>query len=97
MRTLIVVLLFCFSAAGADAAQWVEVCGNEYLFSNDFDTWSQAKQNCHLYGGYLAKINGVIENTCLHEWAIDNINQEGKGGGIFWHSANDRIRESVFR
>ena len=94
MRRLLI-LSCCI--VGLLGSQWVSVCGNEYLFSDDQDTWTQAKSNCHLYGGYLVQINGAIENACLHEYAINNINVPTNPGGVFWHSANDRQTESVYK
>ena len=67
---------------------WDEICGNQYLLSTDKATWAQAKSNCELFGGYLAQINGVIENNCLLEY--------GRHGDM-WHSGNDRTTEGVYR
>ena len=76
----------------------MSVCGNEYMFSGDLVTWTEADFNCQMdYGGYLVQINGAIENTCLHEWAIKNVNVPQNPGGVFWHAANDLDQESVYK
>merc|ERR1712037_1087594 len=78
--------------------EWEELCGQGsfYLFSEDLQSWSDAANNCELYGGYLAQIDSMVENFCLLEY----INTLGFGDNVvhgLWHSANDIQSEGVIR
>merc|ERR1719500_1507812 len=76
-------------------ADWEELCGQGsfYLFSEDLQSWSDAANNCELYGGYLAQIDSMEENFCLLEY----LSSLDLGYVYFWHSANDIGVEGVIR
>merc|ERR1711971_472954 len=80
-----------------DWPDWKELCGQGslYLISEDLQNWSDAANNCELYGGFLAQIDSLEENFCLLEY----INTLGLGDGVphgLWHSANDLQSEGEF-
>ena len=51
---------------------WVQLCGHQYLFSEFTHNWYDARDECRLYGGYLARIESRHENNCLVSHAINN-------------------------
>merc|ERR1712004_916513 len=71
---------------------WVNVCGGNYLFSEEKKSWDGAFGQCELYGAHLWKIDDIAENFCL----LDYAHRMGYNR-IYWHSANDQESEGVWR
>merc|ERR1712126_558617 len=53
--------------------------GHRYLFSEDERVWDDALAECTLYGGWLANIGSIWEQTCIF---VD----EHTGADIEWFS-----------
>ena len=68
----------------ASVPSWVSLCGHQYLFSEYTHNWYDARDECRLYGGYLAKIENLHENNCLIKHAMD----QGKYN-YWWQSGNN--------
>ena len=55
-------------SSGSSLPGWEDLqCeeGHKYLFSDQPRTWQDAREECELYGGWLANIGGIEEQNCL--------------------------------
>lgn len=65
-----------------------------YKASEQAKPWSNAKENCHAYGGYLMKINDASEQQFLEVYLLaTGINQAAK---YVWIGLNDIKDEGTF-
>merc|ERR1719153_733925 len=71
---------------------WVNICGGIYLFAEDLKSWDDAYGQCELYDAHLWQIDNLAENFCL----LDYSHTMGHHAE-FWHSANDKESEGVWR
>merc|ERR1719153_349316 len=96
MKPISVLSLFIFASSVAQNKEktpsWVNICGGTYLLSEDAKSWDDAYGECELYGAHLWQIDNLAENFCL----LDYSHTMGYNAG-YWHSANDKESEGVWR
>merc|ERR1712012_554654 len=96
MQPIYVLILFTSASSvppnKEKTPSWVYICGGTYLFSEDLQSWDKAYGQCELYDAQLWQIDNQAENFCLLDYAHTMGYNE-----IFWHSANDKESEGVWR
>ena len=85
MKFIFVFLVFVMGVSSRNLLpDWVSLdCdGNhQYFFSDQKLTWSEASDECNLYGGYLLRIDSLEEQNCLLKYGyLANL-----AGPWFWH------------
>merc|ERR1712080_184118 len=75
------------------APEWRDICGAQYLFSDDTRSWADASTNCDIYGGHLLQLDDMSENYCLLQFS----HAQGIKQDWYWHSGNDIMSEGVWR
>merc|ERR1712126_237481 len=89
--------LFLFCQAGdivEKSPHWENLeCerGHKYLFSEVTLSWTEARIECELYGGWLVDVNSLQEHNCLLRYG----NLQGFNTW-FWTDANDLESKGVW-
>merc|ERR1711936_1187115 len=96
MQPIFVFMFFTLASSAPllkdQTPSWVNICGGTYLFSEDLQSWDDAYGQCELYDAHLWQIDNLAENFCLLDYA-HTMGYSAK----YWHSANDRESEGVWR
>merc|ERR1719481_390088 len=88
------VFLYISLCYGSKVPHWEEIqcqTGHKYLFSEDTKSWTAAKVECELYGGWLVDIGSMEEYYCLIKFA--------RAQQLFqwwWHDGNDIEEEGIY-
>ena len=65
--------------------------GHRYLFSETSLSWSEAVEECSLYGGWLVSINSLQEQNCL----LRHGQEAGLAESWYWSDGKVRLTDTL--